>query len=104
MLRFILILFITTFIHAENNLKYDTSYCSDPEQHETWGRLLNGNEHSHHIQALHALWIGLCIKVEGKQITTNLSNEIFEMMRENVIAIEHTENDRQRRLDYNDSF
>ena len=33
------------------------------------------------IQALHALWLGLCVKVDAKQITTSKANEIFNSSR-----------------------
>lgn len=40
---------------------------------------------SDEIQALHALWMGLCLKVEAHALTENRANNIFENARESLL-------------------
>ena len=35
--------------------------------------------------AIHALWIGLCLKVEAHNITTERANQLFEDFRRGII-------------------
>ncbi|MDX1295273.1 MAG: hypothetical protein R3302_03345 [Sulfurimonadaceae bacterium] len=61
--------------------EYDTKWCHDHSEHMKWEMLVQDNPDNDGIQALHALWLGLCIKVDAKQITTSKANEIFNSSR-----------------------
>jgi hypothetical protein len=60
---------------------YDTKWCHEHSEHLKWEMLVQENPDNDGIQALHALWLGLCIKVDAKQITTAKANEIFNSSR-----------------------
>jgi len=57
---------------------YDNGYCKDPVELQKWDNLLTENPDSDDIVALHALWIGLCLKVGDHKLTTERANNIFE--------------------------
>jgi hypothetical protein len=80
-------LLVLIFLHLtlQATDPYDTSHCKDPEQLQTWAKVLADNPNDDSIQALHAMWVGLCLKVESKQITTNNANRIFDRAKEMVI-------------------
>ena len=65
--------------------EYNTSYCHDPVELQRWNDLRAENPDSEFLTAIHALWIGLCVKVEAMQLTTNQANQLFELFREALI-------------------
>ena len=64
------------------------------------GALVAKNPNDAEVQALHALRIGLCVKVDRGGITLDRATEIFESAREAIIenrrVDEHREKDRQK--------
>ena len=58
--------------------EYNSQYCKDPEETAKWASILEKNPDSDAVAALHALWIGLCLKVEARNLTTARANKIFE--------------------------
>ena len=50
-----------------------------------WDALVDKNPNDMEVQALHALRIGLCVKVDRGRITLNKATEIFESAREAII-------------------
>lgn len=65
--------------------EYDNKYCKDSVELQKWATMLEKNPDSDTISALHALWIGLCVKVEAHNITTQRANKIFEDFRWGII-------------------
>lgn len=65
--------------------KYDSRYCKDPVELQKWANMQEQNPDSDAVAALHALWIGLCAKVEAHNITTERANRIFEDFRWGII-------------------
>lgn len=65
--------------------EYDNAYCHDPAEIKRWQGILENNAGNDNVQALHALWLGLCLKVENRQLTVNRANEIFENARQAVV-------------------
>ena len=63
-LSFILVL-ATQLAFAQEN------YCKDPETWKDWDALLNNHPRDLEIQALHALRVGLCLKVERGDLTVD---------------------------------
>ncbi len=72
-------------IYAGAADKYDSKYCKDPAELQKWANMLEKNPDSDAIAAIHALWIGLCLKVEAHNITTQRANKIFEDFRWGII-------------------
>lgn len=73
-------------VHSETTEdEYNTDYCHDPKELELWKRIIDKHRHNDEVQGLHALWIGLCIKVEMRQLTSGRADEIFEKERIRVI-------------------
>lgn len=64
---------------------YNTDYCYDPAQLRQWENMLKDNPDSESLAAIHALWIGLCVKVEAQQLTTSQANRIFDHFRDALI-------------------
>jgi len=59
----------------------EANYCHDPDANAEWDRLLARNPDDMEIQALHALRIGLCQKVDEGHLTIEQATKIFEAMR-----------------------
>lgn len=71
---------------------YDSQYCKDPAQLQTWESLLKDNPDSDAVAALHALWVGLCVKVESHSLTTNRAQEIFENFKNGMVEMIQRQN------------
>lgn len=65
--------------------EYDNRYCRDKVELEKWQGIIENHASNDDVHGLHALWIGLCMKVELRQITVNRANEIFERARTDVV-------------------
>ncbi len=65
--------------------KYNTDYCRDPAELQKWEMMLTNDPDSEPLAAIHALWIGLCAKVEARQLTTMQANRLFERFRDALI-------------------
>jgi len=83
LLIFLLCLLIHSVVFASN--EYDNAYCKDPVELKKWADLVEKNPDSDAIAALHALWVGLCAKVEVRHLTTYRANNIFENFRTALI-------------------
>ena len=62
---------------------YDTSYCHDKTELTIWNKL--AKSHNLKVQELHALFLGLCIKVGHHDLTTDQAQLIFENSRKRVL-------------------
>ena len=58
---------------------YDNSYCYDKDDLKIWAK--NAKSKDPKIQEFHALFLGLCKKVENKDMTTEEAQFIFEQTR-----------------------
>ena len=65
--------------------EYDNGYCKDPVELQKWANMLEKDPDSDALAAIHALWIGLCLKVESHNITTQRANKIFEGFKWGII-------------------
>ncbi len=75
-----LILVLCSSVYAESE-----NYCHDKESWKEWDTLVEKNPNDTEVQALHALRIGLCAKVDRGGITLEQATEIFESAREAII-------------------
>ena len=90
-----LILVLGSLVYSESE-----NYCHDEKSWTEWDRLVEKNPNDMEVQALHALRIGLCAKVDRDEITLEQATQIFESAREAIIekrkADEKREQDRQK--------
>lgn len=81
---FFLILGLTTGVFAEN-------YCSDSGAIQQWEALSAKYPQDDTIQTLHALWIGLCVKVKKGELEEQRAIDLFEKARAAAIAAKKAE-------------
>ena len=79
---FLLVLFSISSAAAS---EYNTDYCHDPVELQKWEQMLTSDPDSDPLAAIHALWIGLCVKVEARQLTTLKANKLFEQFRDALV-------------------
>jgi hypothetical protein len=77
-LSLILVFCRSVFAESEN-------YCHDEKSWKEWEALVEKNPNDMEVQALHALRIGLCAKVDRGGITLEQATEIFESASEAII-------------------
>ncbi len=75
-----LILVFCSLVSAESE-----NYCHDEKSWKEWDALIEKNPNDTELQPLHALRIGLCVKVDRGEITLARATEIFESARETMI-------------------
>jgi hypothetical protein len=87
MIKITTVLIILFSVFAFNDSPYAESqnYCHDKESWTEWDTLVEKNPNDPEVQALHALRIGLCVKVDKGQITLEQAIKIFESAREAII-------------------
>ncbi|HMB16391.1 MAG TPA: hypothetical protein VKN62_08745 [Pelovirga sp.] len=78
----LLTIFFPSFCLADD---YNTDYCHDPVELHKWEQMLSNDPESEALAVIHALWIGLCVKVETRQLTTMQANRLFERFRDTLI-------------------
>jgi hypothetical protein len=76
----LLILVICSFVYAESE-----NYCHSEKSWKEWNALVAKNPNDEEVQALHALRIGLCAKVNRGGITLEQATRIFEGIREGLV-------------------
>ena len=81
----ILLLLGCTAAAASENSGPD-NYCQNPESWTEWQELLAKHPDDRGLQTLHALRLGICLKVERGEITLDEGTAIFEDARRALIA------------------
>ena len=71
-----------------------TNYCLDKESWKEWEALVKKYPNDKDVQTLHALRIGLCLKVEQGSITFEQATDIFNRAHEMVIQRTKSEQER----------
>ncbi len=69
--------------------------CRDKESWKEWDELVQKYPNDEDIQILHALRLGLCLKIEQGSITFEQANDIFN--RAHDMVIEKTKADQKRK-------
>ena len=82
----ILTLLLNLLQATENSDIYNTDYCHGDEK-TLWEGIVSRSKNNMNIQGLHALWIGLCLKVEKHDLTTNQASDIFDDERNRIIEL-----------------
>ncbi len=62
------------------------NFCNDPDSNSTWESLILEHPDDMQVQALHALRVGLCIKVDRGELDADQATEIFKNMRRTLIG------------------
>jgi hypothetical protein len=78
-----------SFAESEN-------YCHDKKSWKEWDALVAKNPSDTEVQTLHALRIGLCVKVDRGGIALNQATEIFESAREAIIEKRKADEKREK--------
>ena len=73
--------------------------CQDESTWRQWTELVRENPGDDQLHMLHALRIGLCIKIEQGSITFDRANELFNRAHESSIEQRRQEEERSRRKD-----
>ena len=63
----------------------EKNYCKDSDTNMQWEAMAQEHPDDLQIQALHALRLGLCFKVDRGDLTVGQATEIFENMRSSLI-------------------
>jgi hypothetical protein len=79
-LIFIMIVLFTCPAYAQG-----PNYCHDKESWKEWDELVAKYPHDMDIQMLHALKIGLCLKIEQNSISTQEAVGLFTNMLNTLI-------------------
>ena len=70
------------------------NYCLDKESWKEWDDLVRKYPNDEDVQTLHALRLGLCIKIEQRSITFELASDIFN--RAHDMVIQNAKSERER--------
>jgi hypothetical protein len=71
-----------------------TNYCLDKESWKEWDALVKKHPNDEEVQTLHALRLGLCVKIEQGSITFEQATDIFNRAHEMVIQRTKSEQER----------
>lgn len=74
----------------------DEDYCTDSESWKEWDTLVEKYADDDDIQTLHALRLGLCMKVQRGDITSLKATEIFEKARQTIIEKKKSQNKKNK--------
>jgi hypothetical protein len=64
----------------------EVSTCQDAAARQEWQVMARAHAEDPDWQRLHALWLGLCAKVEAGDLSETRAGELFEAERERIIA------------------
>lgn len=95
LLTAILILLLCGPTSGEEQVK---NYCHDPAAYQQWEKLVRKHPEDMELQALHALRIGLCLKVDRGDLSVSQATDIFERMREALIDVRSEQQQRKPAL------
>jgi hypothetical protein len=77
---------------AQNKEDKDANNCHDQDAWTDWQERADRLAHDEEIQVLHALWMGLCFKVERGDIGFTEAERIFESARQTFIQQRREQN------------
>ena len=73
------------------------NYCKDPSSWKEWNELVAKYPNDMDIQTLHALRLGLCLKIERGSITFQEATDLFNRAHEMVIQKKFYEQKKKKR-------
>jgi hypothetical protein len=92
-LAFLMIVGLLTASHAEE--KVPENYCEQTESWQEWQALVAKHPDDHGLQTLHALRIGICVKIKREELSVQQGTAIFEKARQ-ALLIERQEDARKQ--------
>jgi hypothetical protein len=84
-IRIITILTLSFLLCSYSLKAEEKNYCEDTDANKQWEVLIQKNPDNLQFHALHALRLGLCLKVDRSDLTIDQATEIFENMRSDWI-------------------
>ena len=81
----IILVFVLAFSSSPGFTEEPTNYCLDKESWNEWNALVKKYPNDEDLQTLHALRLGLCVKIEQGSITFEQATDIFNRAHEMVI-------------------
>ena len=63
----------------------DRTYCEDEGTRRDWEERTATNPDDSDLQTLHALWLGLCVKIQREDLAVDQATDMFERMRQRLI-------------------
>ena len=90
----IILLLALVFSSSPGFTEEPTNYCLDKESWEEWDALVEKYPNDEEVQTLHALRLGLCVKIKQKSITFEQATDIFNRAHEMVIQMKKSERER----------
>jgi hypothetical protein len=79
---FLLVLCLFPPVFAQEG---DSNNCHDPSAWTDWQERVSQHPEDQELQILHALWLGLCVKVERGDVSLDDAITIFENARSTLI-------------------
>ncbi len=73
-----------------------TNYCLDKESWKKWDAFVQKYPDDENLQALHALRLGLCLKIEQGSIKFEMASDIFNRAHEMVIKKAKSEREKEK--------
>ncbi len=83
--RIIIVLTLSSLFVFYTLITKETSHYSNPKAHLEWIALIEKYPDDMPLQALHALRLGLCMKVERGDINLDEATEVFEKIKKSFI-------------------
>ena len=93
-----ILLLVHTLVLAGQPALATENYCTDPESWVEWQELVGKYPNDSDIQTLHALRIGLCLKVDRGDLTVEQATDIFEKAREAILEMKKAEAGKSEKL------
>jgi hypothetical protein len=63
----------------------DRTYCEDEGTRRDWEERTANNPDDSDLQTLHALWLGLCVKIQREGLAVDQATDLFERIRHRLI-------------------
>lgn len=73
-----------------------TNYCLDKESWKEWEALVKKYPNDNNVQTLHALRVGLCVKIEQGSVTFEQATDIFNRAYDMVLQMAKSTRERNR--------
>jgi hypothetical protein len=90
----IILVFTLLFSSSLGFTEKPTNYCLDKESWKEWESLVKKYPNDKDVQTLHALRLGLCVKIEQESITFEQTTDIFNRAHEMVIQMKKSKRER----------
>ena len=90
----ITLLFALVFSSSLAYTEEQTNYCLKKDSWKEWEALVKKYPNDEDVQSLHALRLGLCLKIEQGSITFGMATAIFNRTHEMVVKMKESERER----------